>query len=239
MNFQQHIVASGGRPPQAQNPNFLGMQWFHLLIDLPNAATTTIDLRDEDVIDTDQTIAARYNSLKTNPDLIVHIEQVQVRLFGGAAAALAVGEKAKLVEGAYLHVNQGGRNIAYSLGPHITEAYADPTVSFDSDDTAAAVIRGSLNGPPLILPQPLTLDLANDAFELRFSTATPASPGKAFFSFYGAVTQAKLGGAAIATKQGTIRCGDHGLIEDPEVMAAFDRATYANARALQAGRATK
>lgn len=232
----EKLIQSGLRPPTEAFENFIGPQWFFAPITFPNAATTAIDLTAASVVTGDQSVLARYNALAAKPDLTVHMEQVQLIAYDGATTALALSEKDKLIQGAYLYTKVQGRETAYNLGPHITELHQALNSTVDSDDATAMVLRGHLNGPPLILPQPLTVDLAADPLEIRFSTATPASPGVGFFAWYGAVWQGKLGDAVLQTKDGHIKCAG-GRIKDPQLMGDFDRITgYGAARALGVAR---
>lgn len=185
MSLSQIILDHGLRPPQAHNADYLGPKWFSNLVSLPNAATTAIDLKDSTVIDTDQSIAGRFDSLQSNPDYYAHVEAVELNIFGGAWAALALTEKQKVLEGAYLYCKQEGIVVQESLAPAISEAYNEQFVSFDSDATAAEVVRGNVKGGPMFLARPLTLNLAQDPWEIRFSTATPAGPIKAHFKWFG------------------------------------------------------
>lgn len=227
MSFAKMITDAGLRPPVAADAPFLGPQWFWLRGTLPNAATDTIDLRT--LFQTDPAILARYNPAPAAPDLWIHVEQVQPVLFSGASAGLALAEKAKLVQGMELHAKVGAVNIAHPIGPYIDEVYDSQTVTVDSDDTASVVQRGALHGNPLVLSRPLTLDLSVDSFEVKFSTATPASPGAFLLGFFGIVANKDVGGKVgdIKSQTGMIKCPS----PLPEVAAAYDRATGAlNAR---------
>lgn len=245
--LNQYLVENGLRPAVDNDSDIIGPQWFSHLVEIPNAATTAINLRDATIFTSDRTIQTRWGVQSSgNVDRIVHAEQVHLNIFGGAWAALALTEKQKVVEGAYLYAKQGGQEIGYDLGEFVAEAYQEGFVTFDSDDTAAAVVRGSLNGPPLVLPKPLTLDLNNDVWEIRFSTATPAGPIKAKFRWFGTCSPntVKLSpmddkGAFIVAGDGTrIGCNGNGRLPTRK-FAAFDQASgYLGARALELGRRT-
>lgn len=238
-------LAHGLRPPvDSIVDEFVGPGWFSHIVSIPNAATTAQSLRNGAIFTTDASIAERWGTnADSQQDRIVHVEQVHVNIFGGAWQALALTEKQKLVEGLEMMAKQGGAKTRYSLGDHIMEAYQDQLVTFDSDNTSASVVYGALNGPPLVLPRPLTLDLSSDEWELQFNTATPAGPIKAHFRWYGFAAVKTLD---IIPKSGVVTlpngeraaCGKRGVFGAQHGL--FDQASgLAGARALELGRKTR
>lgn len=239
MDFAQAVTDLNLRPPTQVPADFLGPQWFWFVITLPNADTTAQNMRLNTVLTSDAAVAAQFQSVQDQtPELLLHIDQMHVHLLG--ASGIAISEKQKLVRGMYVEFTDDAKPVAFELGPHITEPYRDQVVTFDSDDTAASVQRGCLNGPPLILPRPMTLDLSTNGFQIKFSEATPATPGDALIGVFGAIAgKAKFGlnakelsyrGNKIGCANGRVSVGMGG---------EFDRASgMLAARAMGAGRKT-
>lgn len=198
--------------PITPGSTVLGPRWFQHQVNIPNAATTAIDLRTGSILATDPMINARFNTPSDSPDYTAHVVAAHVVPFDDGWADLNLAEKEKTLEGIRMTCTMNSVPYAEPLGMHVQDAFADQFTDVDSDNTTLQ-IYGHANGAPLQLIQPWTLDLSNDSWKIEFNSVTqPAGPLKAWFRWFGVfapntISKAqivKIGGHDIACPGGRI-----------------------------------
>lgn len=235
--LEEQAIAHGVVPPTQSNDfNIIGPRWFRHIIEIPNAATTEVDLKTGSILATDPMINARFGT--PGNDFIAHIIGFHVGGFSAEWVDLPASEKAKVLKGMTVQCTQGGLPFAERLGPHIYELLGDQYTDVDSDN-ATLEIYGQANGAPLILDDPWTINLGGDQLKLTWnSTTQPAGPIEMLFEWFGFFAPNDVPRAKIIELQNGIKINAAGKGIPHGVRGAFGRQA-AQANMLRVGKGYK
>lgn len=195
-DFNQFVVATGGRPLLRVGDSRLLAGPFDLAVTITDNAAVAADLTLQSVWD--KRVQTQYGSSTSNDvDAILRLAGAQLYINDADFRAEATALKEALDNQAYIHTVRAGKTHDFPLRGHITEPWA----TFEFHEAAnTAVERVMMHGPPVMFDRPFNVDLRTDQLTLQSDTAINWSSGNivGYVRLWGHLAPREYPGAMVA-----------------------------------------